>query len=339
MRLYNNETRQKFFDALYNNYVKGDIDKKEIEKIRNTYLLHIKELENTLFMKTTDEIQRYITSEDIKAKFTNIINDVLFIKNNVDSYSFEAFRETYFDEGRNFIEIDLLMNGMDVAVLKEGERIEISKFKSDTIIVKEINLGGAIEINKSILETGQFNRLFNILNQSAISYLNGKYKVLYKLLYNSASQNPEIPYQTGSNELEKTIKTINYAVATIKNDFKEYNLVNYSYPIYVYAHPNLEGKLEVTKPEKRIGLNATTNIVLTGQPLQFFYTYELGNLGLSENKALFVLPKLVSFFAQRIGGEVLTQEDILSFSNILSVRGAIAAIVADTRACRIVNFA
>lgn len=339
MRLYNSETRQKFFDALYKNFIKADYDKSEIEKIRNTIFLHTKELENVLFAKNENEIQRYIGTDDIKHKFTKILNDVNYIKNKVDANSFLAFRETQFDDERDFIEVDLVQNGMEAVIVRDGQRVEISKITSDTLIVKEVQLAGGVEVKLSLLETGQFNRIFEKIQASTVSYLQGKYRLLYKLLYNAAIQNATIPYQTGANDLERTIRTINYAINTMKGDLYEIDAVNFSTPTYIYAHPSLESRLNLAMTMPAFYSGLTTSEALTSQPIQAFYTYELAKLGLSQNSALFVIPQVATFFAERIGAQVLNQLDVLSLSEILVVRSAIAAAVADVRVCRVVNFA
>jgi len=339
MRLYNLQSREKLFDVLYKSYVKNDVNPIEIEKAKNTILQHIKGLDELINSKNVEsEIQRYITTDDIKTKFTQILNDVRYIKDKVDNGSLLAFRETGFDAGRDFIEIDTIANGVKVSVVKEGEQVEVSKITSESLIIKETQLGGAIEIPFSLLETGQFNRIFNRINDFTISYLNAKYRLLYKLLVKSAQSLPVIPYSAGSNTLEKDIKTINNAINIIKKDLKDVYNVNFNYPILVYANQVLESRFNSARNHGKTIFATTTDEILTSQPIEFIYTFELQNQGLPENKALFVLPQVSQYFAERIGAQIDSQRMLTSFSEFMTVRGVIAAGMADIRACRIVSF-
>jgi dimeric dUTPase (all-alpha-NTP-PPase superfamily) len=339
MRLYNTNSREKLFDVLYKSYVKNDLNASEIEKAKNTIFQHIKGLDELLNSKNVEsEIQRYITSDDVKTKFTQILNDVRYIKNKVDNGSFLAFKETNFDEGRDFIEIDLIANGVNVSVVKEGEQVEVSKVFSESLIIKETQLGGAIQVPFSLLETGQFNRIFNRINDFAISYLNAKYRLLYKLLVAAAQGNATIPYAGGANTLEKDIKTINTAINTMKQDLKDNYDVNFNYPVIVYANPVLEPRFIAAQNQGKTVFTTTTSEILTSQPIQWIFTYELQNQGLPTDKALFVLPQVSQYFAERIGAQVDSQRMLTSFSEFMTVRSVIAAGIGDIRTCRIVEF-
>lgn len=341
MRLFIPKVREEFAKKLEKNFINNQIDISDISLLRNTVAKHIELLNYAINNKTNEtEIQRYLTTDDIKEKFTSILNDVRYIADKVDEGSFIAFKETKFDVDRDFIEVDLITNKAKVAIIREGERVEVSKVTSDSVIIKEVELGGAIEVPFRLLETRQFNRIFDRINDFAISYLNAKYSYLYKLLAVSAQQNSAISYQTGATQVEKDIKTINTAVNTLKQDLKDFISMSYNYPVLIYAHPSMEGRFQLAQNfGKTIFTSGVSNEILTGQPLQFIYTYELVNNGLNATDTIFVLPQVASYFAQRIAPQPLSQTDVLSLSNIFAIRAPIAAGVADTRIARVVNFA
>jgi len=114
--------------------------------------------------------------------------------------------------------------------------------------------------------------------------------------------------------------------------------VNFNYPVLVYANPVLEPRFIAAQNQGKTIFATTTSEVLTSQPIQWIFTYELQNQGLPENKALFVLPQVSQYFAERIGAQIDSQRMLTSFSEFMTVRGVIAVGMADIRACRIVSF-
>lgn len=332
MKFFIPDVRNQFFEDL-RDYVINDNKKNEV-KILN----FSKKLSETLIRMDRvheKEIQRFISESDIKNKYTQILTEIESFRNLVDSQIFECFEEIQFDEGRDFIEVDVVSNEVEAGIVLPGEAIQFSKFKSETITAKEIQIAAGIEIPLQILETRQYARLYDKIKNSAIAYYSKKYKILYELIYNAANQNTPIAYQPGANEVERTIKTINVAINQLRNDFKDYVTFSNAFPVYIFANPSLEGRL-------RLALNyngqfATASEIVVNQNIQLRSTFNFSNL--TNTQAVFVVPYITNKFAERVQPNVLNQFNLTNLSQMFAIRGSFAAVVAYAKTAVIVNFA
>jgi hypothetical protein len=290
-------------------------------------------------------LQAYTTTSDIPDMVTQSFDVFAQLASFDDRYN-QAFKIRSFDSERDYFEIVDVVNYFTFDELPEGAQVPIRRFTGSKAAIYAKTYADSVGWTQQMLEDRRFSEMVAIAEQMRLAFYTKKARLHYALLVDGAATGGTVTWQgsgtTPADVFNRDVTTISKAVNDIKKATKDLGFGDVaSQTIYFYGSPYLEGRFQAATSARNAN-NITPTILPGSMNVVFMPTYELkssAGTALPDTTLVAVLP---GHKIQR-GDKVLPQsffdEDIITFSNIQSVRARFGAGVGETAQLRQVQFA
>lgn len=279
-------------------------------------------------------IQAFTTTKDIPDP--QFAFDTFQKISNWDNRYENSFKVRTFDANKGSFSIVDISNAFTFDKLPEGGSVTIKKIKGDSIDVKAVEYADAVGWTFAMLEDRQFSDMADMLQTMTQEFYAAKSRNYYRLLgdasYDTINGNASVTWQGTSTDSVLTrdrltlMKTVDDVAEACKNLGLVSDVASARYD--VYAKPKdalrlsnaMNGALGMANgiggvPPYNINVNPTFNLRRTS-----------GTVGATDFIVVMSGGKVQR--GDRLLPQAHQQQDILSFSQILSVRARYAGVVA-----------
>ena len=290
-------------------------------------------------------LQAYTVKSDIPEMITQSFDVFAQLASYDDRYN-NAFKIRTFDDARNFFEIVDVNNYFAFDELPEGAQVVIRKFTGTSAQVKAKTYADGIGRTMDMLEDRRFSEMIDIAEQMRRGFFTKKARLHYQLLVDAATTGGTVAWQgsgtTPADIFNRDVLTISKAVNDIKKACKDLGFGDVAaQPIYFYGSPYMEGRFQAATSARNANQIIPT-ILPTNMNVQFFPTYELktgAGAAVPDTTLVALLPGNKIQRGDKLLPTSYMDEDVISFSNIQTVRARFGAGVGETKQLRLVQFA
>lgn len=290
-------------------------------------------------------LQAYTTKSDIPDMVTQSFDVFAQIASYDDRYA-SAYKQRTFDQARDYFEIVDVVNYFTFDELPEGAQVPIKRFTGTKAQIKAKTYADGIGWTWEMLQDRRFSEMIDIAEQMRLAFFMKKARLHYQLLVDGATAGGSIAWQgsgtTPADQFNRDVLTISTAVNDIKKSVKDLGFGDVAgQTIFFYGSPYMEGRFQAATSARNANQIIPT-ILPSNMNVQFFPTYELrtgSGTAVPDTRMVALLP---GHKIQKGDKELPTtymDEDIISFSNIQTVRARFGAGVGETKQLRLVNFA
>lgn len=290
-------------------------------------------------------LQAYTSTSDIPDMVTQSFDVFAQLASYDDRYN-NAFKVRTFDDARDYFEITDVVNYFTFDELPEGAQVPIRRFTGTKAAIYAKTYADGIGWTQQMLEDRRFSEMVDIAEQMRQAFYLKKARLHYSLLVDAATSGGTIAWQgsgtTPADQFNRDVLTINTAVNTIKKACKDLGFGDVSaQTILFYGSPFMEGRFQAATSARNVS-NIVPTILPGSMNVQFLPTYELRtSLGVSlpDTTMVAVLPGNKIQRGDKVLPTTYMDEDIISFSNIQTVRARFGAGVGENNQLRLVQFA
>lgn len=330
------------FKQIIDGLVSNDID--NVSKARrsiNNYLFAPYHLKNKLGAKSFADIQNFATKGSFP-ELNTLIYSVFNTTPNFDDRYVYSYRETEFDDGRDYFELLDVTNGIRFERLPEGAKVKISSVSGNVAIVKASTYAAGLGWTFEMIEDRKYGLMKEIAIHFRNSWFNALARIHYSLLVdqgynaNNANGGAPVPYSLPATDPEplRILKTINNAASLIGNALRNTDILPDPAiaPVNVYVHPSQYQRVfDAVKPTAGFNQQTYANVVRQINVYSTFQLIRTDGTAMNQNEALIVVPGGKNVTAMKLPPTEYTRVDIESFSQIMTVRARIGVIAGEPR--------
>lgn len=282
-------------------------------------------------------MQAFALSSDFPLMYTSVF-DVFNQIVNYDDRWMQSYKLRSFDPGRNFFEIVDVTNAFTFDKILPGEKVSIKTLSGARTAVTAVTFAEGFGWAWELIEDRAFSTMVEIAEQFRDAWFLREAKYHYGLLMdaatsaNAASAGTAIAWDTtGSNTLEKDIRTLGTVANTIGNAVKDLgvNPDPAMSPMLVYCNPTYAARLQAAA--RQMEVNAATSAVVN-RNFTILPTYKLAKTdgtAISANRAIMIMPGGKIQRGVKLEPTSYSADDVQTFSSIQTMRSRIAAVVGE----------